>query len=432
MPAVKTYAVINQKGGVGKTTTVANLGAVIASRGIETCLVDLDPQAHLTLHFGIEPGSADLSAYDILTDGAGFCEAAVKVAPRLSVVPSVIDLAAAEVELVTKVGREQILRESLAAASDRFELVMIDCPPSLGLLTLNSLAAADEVLIPLQPHFLALQGLGKLLETIALVRQRINHRLSVAGVVFCMYETGTRLAGEVVGDLQGFLDAARGADLPWSRAKVFQRRIRRNIKLAECPSHGKTIFDYDPASIGAEDYHALADEFLAAAFPARSAEARAEESPTGDRAKLGETDQAGDEAPPTDDDEATGDAQVGDDVPAAEEVQCDPAAQESPGDEALRDSLPAPDQASPRAADDAPASPGDAEERPAAVTDNVAREEAAPGPADERPCGCKQVAQRPGDDATPVPGEYAPTDDASEPEQRRCDHAGPSRFSVHP
>jgi len=271
MPRVKTYAVINQKGGVGKTTTVANVGAFAAAAGRKTCLIDLDPQAHLTLHFGIEPGGPDVSIYEVLVEQAPIDAAAVRLGENLSVVPSVIDLAAAEVELVSTVGREQILRDSLAGSGLDCDLVMIDCAPSLGLLTLNALAAADEVLIPLQPHFLALQGLGKLLETVSLVQQRINPKLKVAGVIFCMYETATRLAGEVAADLESFLASARGGDLPWSNARIFSRRIRRNIKLAECPSHGKTIFDYDPQSIGAEDYVALAEEFLQTAFPAEQA-----------------------------------------------------------------------------------------------------------------------------------------------------------------
>lgn len=266
---VKTFAVINQKGGVGKTTTVANLGAAAAAHGIRTCLIDLDPQAHLTLHFSAEPTDSLLSTYDLLTGQAEFRAAVVSVSRNLWLVPSVIDLAAAEVELASRVGREQILHESIAGGDMAFDMVMIDCPPSLGLLTLNALAAADEVLIPLQPHFLALQGLGKLLETVALVRQRINPGLRVTGVIFCMYETSTRLAGEVAADLQQFLASARGTDAPWADAKVFTQRIRRNIKLAECPSYGKTIFDYDPHSIGSEDYLALAKEFLATTFPSQ-------------------------------------------------------------------------------------------------------------------------------------------------------------------
>ncbi len=259
---MRTIAVINQKGGVGKTTTVANLGAALALRGLTVCLLDLDPQAHLTLHFGVEPGQPEHSIYDVLVSDAPFLSTVLGINEHLMVVPSVIDLAAAEVELVTTVGREQILRDSLRNVELPCDLMMIDCPPSLGLLTLNALAAADDVVIPLQPHFLALQGLGKLLETVGLVRQRINPNLRVSGVLLCMYETATRLAGEVVQDLRAFFDASRGQDAPWADARLFDTVIRRNIKLAECPSHGQAIFDYDRSSNGATDYGALADEFI--------------------------------------------------------------------------------------------------------------------------------------------------------------------------
>jgi len=259
---VRTIAVINQKGGVGKTTTVANLGAAIAIRHRKVCLLDLDPQAHLTLHLGIEPGTTDVSTYDVLISDAHLRAAAMRVAERLWLIPSEIDLAAAEIELVSTVGREQLLRDRLVASRFDHDFLFVDCPPSLGLLTLNALAAADDVIIPLQPHFLALHGLGKLLETVSLVRRRINPQLRVSGVILCMYETTTRLASEVVADLKGFFSAARGGDTPWSRTRIFETVIRRNIKLAECPSHGLTIFDYEPGSNGAADYGALADEFL--------------------------------------------------------------------------------------------------------------------------------------------------------------------------
>jgi len=267
MPGVKTIAIINQKGGVGKTTTVANLGSAIAARGHRLCLIDMDPQAHLTLHVGLEPGQNNPGIYEVLTDNAPIREAAVKLTDTLSAVPAVIDLAAAETEMVTVVGREQILNDQLAAVKDDYDYVMIDCPPSLGLLTLNALAAADYVFIPLQAHFLALQGLGMLLETVSLVKQRINPRLKVGGVILCMHEKQTRLAGEVVADLEEFLQAARGTDVPWADAGIFETPIRRNIKLAECPSYGKTIFDYDPSSHGAMDYDGLAEEFMTFFLP---------------------------------------------------------------------------------------------------------------------------------------------------------------------
>ena len=201
--------------------------------------------------------------YDILTRGADLPSAAVSVREHLAVVPSEPDLAAAEMELVGTVGREQVLADRLAAQDLPYEFVLIDCPPSLGLLTLNALSAADEVLIPLQAHFFGLQGLSGLFETVSLVRQRINPRLRVGGVLFCMFDRRTRLAEEVVSDLTQYIESARGTDAPWAQAKVFKNAIRRNVKLAECPSYGKTIFDYEPKSHGAEDYSALADEFLA-------------------------------------------------------------------------------------------------------------------------------------------------------------------------
>lgn len=277
MRPVRTIAVINQKGGVGKTTTVANLGSAIAAAGHDICLVDLDPQAHLTLHVGVEPDTAKPSMYDVLTADMPMSGAVVQVNEHLWLGPSTIDLAAAEVELVGQVGREQILRDRFAEMTGPYEFVVIDCPPSLGLLTLNALAAADEVIIPLQPHFLALQGLGKLLETVSLVQRRINPKLKVLGVILCMYETSTRLAGEVVADLRNYFEQSRGAGLPWSDARIFQAAIRRNVKLAESPSYGKTIFDYEPKSNGASDYQALADEFLAACGQAGVAPAQPEQ-----------------------------------------------------------------------------------------------------------------------------------------------------------
>ncbi len=259
---MRRIAVINQKGGVGKTTTTVNLAAALAAAGHRVCILDLDPQAHATTHLGVEPDGTTPSIYDVLVSNRPLADVRREVEPNLWIVPSDINLAAAEVELAGVVGREVILREALAADSEAFDFLLMDCGPSLGVLTLNALAAADEVFIPLQPHFFALHGLSKLLETTALVSKRINPRLTVTGVVVCLYDAATKLAQEVVKDLQAFLDKSRGASVPWNDAKVFDTRIRRNIKLAECPSFGKSIFGYAPTCAGATDYAALANEVI--------------------------------------------------------------------------------------------------------------------------------------------------------------------------
>ena len=258
---MRSIAIINQKGGVGKTTTAVNLGAALAETGRKVCLIDLDPQAHATLHLGISP-EKQLSLYDVLVDRASLADVRVEAAPGLHVIPSHIDLAAAEVELAGEVGREVILRDKLKADRELFDFVLIDCPPSLGVLTLNALVAVNEVFLPLQPHFLALHGLSKLLGTVEVVVRRLNHRLRLTGVVLCLFETATRLAGEVTRDVEDFINAVDDAECPWHGAKIFESRIRRNIRLAEAPSFGESIFAYAPYSNGAEDYRRLAEEVL--------------------------------------------------------------------------------------------------------------------------------------------------------------------------
>jgi chromosome partitioning protein len=259
---MRRIAVINQKGGVGKTTTAVNLAAALAASGKRVCVMDLDPQAHASTHLGVEPDGTLPSLYDVLVANKPLAAVRRSVDRGLWIAPSDINLAAAEVELAGIVGREVILREAMAKDDETFDFVIMDCGPSLGVLTLNALAAADEVFIPLQPHFLALHGLSKLLETTALVARRINPRLTVTGVVLCLYDSATKLAQEVVNDLAAYLEQSRGMDVPWANARVFGTKIRRNIKLAECPSFGKSIFGYAPKSPGALDYAALADEVL--------------------------------------------------------------------------------------------------------------------------------------------------------------------------
>jgi len=259
---MRRIAIINQKGGVGKTTTAVNLAAALAECGQRVCVLDLDPQAHATTHLGIEPDGKSSSMYDVLVHSRPLAEVRRKIAERLWIAGSDIDLAAAEVELAGVVGREVILRDLLLQDEGAFDFVFMDCAPSLGVLTLNALSAASEVFIPLQPHFLALHGMGKLLETTALVAKRINPALKVTGIMLCLYESSTKLAQEVVRDLQGYLDKSRGTTAPWAKARIFKTQVRRNIKLAECPSFGQSIFSYAPTCNGAHDYMALAHEVL--------------------------------------------------------------------------------------------------------------------------------------------------------------------------
>jgi len=252
---------------VGKTTSAVNLGAALAAQGKRVLLIDLDPQAHLTLHLGIEGDEVERTLYDLLIDPECAAEEAVirEARQNLDVILSEVDLAGAETELASTPGRQSILRQKLQANGflDRYEVVLIDCPPSLGLLTLNALALAAEVFVPMQAHFLALQGVGKLLETVGLVCGEVNPALQVTGIVLCMHEGQTTLAKEIVADLDSFFEGQREMDVPWRACRVLRPAIRRNIKLAEAPSFGKTIFDYSPWCPGALDYRKLAENLIA-------------------------------------------------------------------------------------------------------------------------------------------------------------------------
>lgn len=262
---MRSIAIMNQKGGVGKTTTAVNLSAALAAAGHRVCLVDLDPQAHASLHLGVSLRDGEKSVYDVLTGDLQFPDVRSQVAENLWLVPAHLDLAAAEVELAGEVGREVILRDKLASDDTPFDYLLIDCPPSLGVLTINALTMVHEVFLPLQPHFLALHGLSKLLRTIEIVSKRLNRELRLTGVLLCMYDANTRLATEVSSDVANYFREGQTADCIWSTARTFATRIRRNIRLAEAPSFGQSIFQYAPTSNGSEDYRQLAAEVLSMA-----------------------------------------------------------------------------------------------------------------------------------------------------------------------
>ena len=252
---MRRIAVINQKGGVGKTTTAVNLGAGLARIGCKVLVGDLDPQCNLTVHLDVDPAGGQPSAYELL-HGKSTLEGVVRSTKTggLEMLPASIDLAGIELELVNTVGRETLLRDAFATVpKDRWDFVLMDCPPSLGLLALNALVSADEVFVPIQSEFFALQGLGKLLEVVDLVHRRLNPGLRISGMVSCRHDPSTNLGKQVMADItKHFGDV------------LFATVVRRNVKLAEAPSHGQTIFEYDAESRGALDYLALAREVLGA------------------------------------------------------------------------------------------------------------------------------------------------------------------------
>jgi len=249
---MRKIAVINQKGGSGKTTTVVNLGAYLAQAGKNVLLIDMDPQSHTTIHLGLEPPQITKSTYEILINNLALEEACLATAyDNLTLIPSKIELASAEIELVNTVGREVILRDALKKCKKEFDYVLIDCPPSLGLLTLNALTAAKEVFIPIQAEFFALEGLTKLVQTVNIVRQRINSEVKITGVLITMFDVRKNICQEVAQKVREHF-----------KDKVFRTKIRENVRLAEAPSFGKTILDFAPGSHGAEDYQKLAREIL--------------------------------------------------------------------------------------------------------------------------------------------------------------------------
>ncbi len=247
-------AVTNQKGGSGKTTTAVNLGAALGERGLRVLVVDLDPQANATISLGLDPHSLTRTVYDLFIDLNLEARDAVREtgAPNLKIIPASRDLSGVEVELVNVAGREIVLKEKLEGLRDDFEMIFLDCPPSLGILTLNALTAANRVIIPVQTHFLPLEGMSLLIQTIRLVRRRLNDELDILGIVGTLYQSGTNLAERIRRALREHFGEI-----------VFDTYIRTNVKLAEAPGHGQTIFQFDPDSNGAEDYRKLAEEVIA-------------------------------------------------------------------------------------------------------------------------------------------------------------------------
>ncbi|HBK5891471.1 TPA: ParA family protein [Enterococcus faecium] len=250
MPQI--ISVANQKGGVGKTTTTVNLGACLASLGKKVLLVDMDAQGNATSGVGIRKPDVTRDIYDVLVNELPIDEATlITEHENLSIVPATLQLAGAEIELTSMMARESRLKGSLAEVSSQYDYILIDCPPSLGHLTINSFTASDSILIPVQCEYYALEGLSQLLNTVRLVQKHFNPELEIEGVLLTMYDARTNLGNEVVEEVRKYF-----------REKVYETIIPRNIRLSEAPSHGKPIIDYDPRSRGAEVYQALAKEVV--------------------------------------------------------------------------------------------------------------------------------------------------------------------------
>lgn len=250
---MQVLSIINQKGGVGKTTSCANIGAALAQQGLRVLLVDLDPQAHLSISFDRMPEPGDPSVYTLLTQGHAFADVSQPTQTEgLSIAPTNLDLTGAESELSNEIGREGILRlalHELARSKDAPDLVLLDCPPSLGTLSLNALVASDYVVVPLQAEFFALQGMAQLLDVLERVKRRLNPRIELAGILVGLFSKQRNLSREVLEELNHHFGEL-----------VFPTQVRVNVRLAEAPSHGQTIFEYAPDSTAADQFREIAAE----------------------------------------------------------------------------------------------------------------------------------------------------------------------------
>jgi len=255
--------ILNQKGGVGKTTTVINMGVFLAKAGKKVLLVDLDPQANLTSGLGVSvPHGANTditgkdskarTIYDVLVNDNPVSEVFLSTDTKgLFILPSGIELSGAEVEMVNMISRESVLKKALEPVKDNYDFILIDCPPSLGILTVNALVAAEKVLVPIQCEYFALEGLGQLMNTVKLIRSKLNPTLDIAGVILTMYDARTNLSRDVAEEVKKFF-----------KEQVFKTIIPRNIRLSEAPSHGQSIVEYDPSSTGSLAYRNLTDELI--------------------------------------------------------------------------------------------------------------------------------------------------------------------------
>ncbi len=248
----KAIALFNQKGGVGKTTTNVNLSSCIATKGRKILIIDIDPQGNTTSGFGIDKSSVEYNVYDLLLDYEDVKKCIISTEfKNIDIISSNVSLAGAEIELTNLAEREYRLKKAIKEIKDQYDYIFIDCPPSLGLLTINSLVAVDSVLIPIQCEYYALEGVSQLMNTIELVQQSLNPNLQIQGVVLSMFDGRTNLSIQVVDEVKKYF-----------KGKVYTTIIPRNVRLAEAPSYGLPIIEYDPKSKGAEAYSELADEFI--------------------------------------------------------------------------------------------------------------------------------------------------------------------------